>query len=115
MAKLTIAQLQAQLAERDQTIRDQETRIAELQRLIETLETKTRRPASREQPDTIKALPDLRLEQPGGRIACPLNAEHGEITPNIHHKCPKCYTYCIWANSAAGKKVLAKAQPSATN
>jgi hypothetical protein len=110
MAKPTLAGLQAQLEDRDQTISERDATIIRLRQQIEALEAKSRRRPVPLQHASVQALPDLKTGILGTRVPCPLNGEHGEVTPNVHRKCPKCFTHCIWMNSEAGKRALVQAQ-----
>ena len=114
MAKPTLAQLQVQVAEREAAIVERDARIAQLEAQAEALAEKTEKPAARQQPASIKALPHLQPDKPGARVTCPLNVEHGEVTPGVHGKCPKCFSHSIWANSEAGKRALAQASVAVT-
>jgi hypothetical protein len=108
MAKSTHAQLQAQLAEREAALIERDARIAQLEAQVEAHQ-QAGKPTARQPLASVQALPHLQTEKPGARVLCPLNQEHGEVTPGVHGKCPQCFNYCVWANSEAGKRTLAQA------
>lgn len=94
---------EGRLAERDATI-------AQLEAQVRALEAKTSRPVVRETPANVQALPVLTPDA-RGRALCPVNPEHGVVAVNVRHRCPKCHTAAVFANSPAGKTaMLAEAQ-----
>lgn len=100
------ALVESQLAERD-------AKIMALEAQVKALAAKTGRPVAREEAASVKELPVLAVPEGQRRVACPINAEHGLVMPNVKGRCPLCFTERMKANAMANYAARTVNQPTA--